>query len=142
VALQHGADRLIRDRVPEVGQRPRDAALAPVRMFLGPAHNQWLDVVAYVRSASVSAHLGLLDLLDHERPVPAETRLRLGGVRHVHPCRAAEPVVDVGACRVLRVGQEHTPVHLGLQDAGFGSQILLSKEPFLVHRPGDGGEET
>lgn len=106
VAPQNVAYRLIRDRVPEVGQHPRDSVIAPVRIVLSHAQNQWFNFVASVRSASVSANLGPIERLDNELPVPAENRLRLGGVSHVHQCLEAEPITDFGECLFLRVGQE------------------------------------
>src|ERR1700680_7479 len=83
VAPQNVAYCLVRDLVPEVGQRPYDSIIAPVRIFLSHTDNQLLDFVAYLGPAKVSPHLRTIELLSNELPEPAEDRIRFGGVGHV-----------------------------------------------------------
>ena len=43
VSFEHVAYRLVRDRVPEVGQCCGDLVIAPTKIFFGHAHNKLLD---------------------------------------------------------------------------------------------------
>ena len=51
MALQHITDRLIADLIAQIGQRPRNAVIAPVPVIAGDANNELLHLAREPRSA-------------------------------------------------------------------------------------------
>ena len=82
VAAQHIADRLIRDMISEIGERPDNPVIAPRAIFPGHTNNQSLDVLVNLRSAGTSPRLRSVEFASNEPSVPGEDGVGLGGSRH------------------------------------------------------------
>src|SRR5260370_11090332 len=61
VTLQDLADRLIADLIPQIGQRPRNAVIAPITVLIGHANDQLLDFSLDPRPARASTGLRAIE---------------------------------------------------------------------------------
>ncbi len=66
------ADRLVGNRMGEIGQRPSDAVVAPRRILTGDAKDQCLDIVTNRRSTDSRAFVGMIPFLGDEFAMPTE----------------------------------------------------------------------
>src|SRR5262245_63083598 len=85
VASQDIADRLIADPVPQIGQRPGDPVITPVRVLARHAHDQLLDLAGDPRSAPALTGIRAIKFAGDEAAVPAQDCVRPG-----HSCDFGE----------------------------------------------------
>src|SRR5215475_4099981 len=76
VALQHIADRLIADLVPQIGQRPHDPVITPVMVLLGHANDQLLNLSLDPRPARASTRIRAVEFARHQLAVPGQDSVR------------------------------------------------------------------
>jgi hypothetical protein len=72
VALQHIANRLIADLIPQIGQRPRNPVIAPVTVLLGHANDQSLDLSPDPRPTPAATGLRAIEFAGDKFAVPGQ----------------------------------------------------------------------
>src|SRR5450830_244764 len=142
VALQNIADRLIRDLMPQIGQRPHNPIITPGPILLGHANNQFLNFSVDPWPARGSPFLRAIELAGDEPSVPCQDGVRQGGSRHLAECLAAQSTANLAKLRSLCVRELQPPLQLAPQNPVFSSQIFVPQQQLLVHRPGDVGQDA
>ena len=142
VALQDIADRLIADLVPQIGQRPRNPVIAPIPVLLGHACDQLLDSSLDPRPAGASTGLRAIEFAGDKLAIPGQDGVRPGHIGHFAENLAAQSTTDFAQRSSFGVRELQPSFQLGLQDAVFGSQIFISQQQLLVHRPRDVGQDA
>src|SRR5674476_180490 len=140
--LQNIADRLIRDLMPQIGQRPHNPIIAPGPILLGHANNQFLNFSVDPWPARGSPFLRAIELAGDEPSVPCQDGVRQGGSRHLAECLATQSTANLAKLRSLRVRKLQPPLQLAPQDPVFSSQILVPQQLLMVHRPRNVGQDT
>src|SRR5438309_1708945 len=82
-ALEDIAHRLITDVVAQMGQGTCNAIIAPAAILSGHAHYQVLELFVDAGSSRGLTLVGDVELLSHERTVPAKDRVRFDDMRHL-----------------------------------------------------------
>lgn len=141
VALQDIANRLIRNLVPEIGQRPRDPVVAPVPVLAGHANDQLLDLPLDPRSARPSMRRAI-ELAGHELAIPAQDGVRLSYGGDVGQNLATQAMTDLAEHASLGVRQLQPTVQLRLEDAVLRGQVFVRRQQLLIHRPRHVGQDT
>jgi hypothetical protein len=75
--LQGVPYRLIRDGIPEVGQRSHNAVITPAGILFRHLHDPSVQFGFDARPARVAAVFGSIKLLSNELPVPSQNSVRL-----------------------------------------------------------------
>jgi hypothetical protein len=75
MALQHIADCLIADLIPEVGQCSHDPVIAPIMLLLGHADDQLLDLSTDPRPSGAMAGLRAIEFAGNQLAVPDQNRI-------------------------------------------------------------------
>ena len=102
MALQNIADRLIRDLMPQIGQRPHNPVIAPGPILLGHANNQPLNCLVDPRPAWASM-LRAIELARDDPSIPGQNGIRQGRIRHFAECLVAQSTANLAKLRSLRV---------------------------------------
>src|SRR6266446_8985970 len=98
--VPHG---LVTHGVPEVGQGPHDAIVAPGTILLRHAYHQRLQLLVDRGAPWGRALLGTVTLLGHERAVPAENRIGLDDLGYFLQRLLPQLGADLGQGRPLAV---------------------------------------
>src|SRR5258707_6517565 len=83
VTAQNIADRLIRDLMPQIGERPHNPIITPGPVLLGDANNQFLNFSVDPWPAWDSTCPRSIELASDEPSVPCQYGLRQSGRRHL-----------------------------------------------------------
>ena len=81
MALEDIADRLVTDRIAQVGQRTHDAVIPPRAILAGHPHHQVFDLLVNAGTPNRLVWLGGVTFLIDELAVPGEDRVGLGNRR-------------------------------------------------------------
>src|SRR5206468_7100524 len=103
MALQHIADRLIADLIPEVGQCSHDPVIAPITVILGHTDDQLLDLSTDPRPSGAAAGLRAIEFAGHQLAVPGQDSVRSGHSRHLGVGLTAQSMADLSQCSSLGV---------------------------------------
>jgi len=125
---------LIRNLVPQIGQRPRDPVVAPVPVLPSHAKDQFLDLPLDPRPARTPTRQAI-ELAGDKLAIPAKDGVRPGDGGDVGQNLAAQAMTDLAEHASLRVRQLRPTIQLRLEDAVLGRQILVPRRQLLIHRP-------
>jgi hypothetical protein len=132
---------LIRNLVPQIGQRPGDPVIAPVPVLAGHANDQFLDLSLDPGPARASTRR-TIELVGDELAIPAEDGVRSGYGGDVGQNLAAQTMTDLAQRPSLAVRQPQPTFQVGLEDAVLDGKILVPRQQFLVHRPRHVGQHA
>ena len=109
MTLQHIADRLIADLVPQIGQRPHNPVIAPVTIFPRHPNDQLLNLSLDPRPAGASTDLRTIEFAGHELAVPSQDGVRPGDIGHLAENLAAQSMTDLAERGSLGVRELQPP---------------------------------
>jgi hypothetical protein len=141
VTPQNIANRLIRNLVPQIGQRPRDPVIAPVPVLAARPNDQPLDLPLDPGPARASTR-GAIELAGDELAIPAQDGVGSGHGRDIGKNLAAQAMTDLAQHASLGVRQLRPAIQLRLEDAVLGGQILVPRQQLLVNRSRHVGQDT
>src|ERR1035437_7757048 len=111
--------------MPQIGQRPNDPVIAPGRILLGHANNQFLNFSIDSGPAWDSTLLRAIELARGKSSVPCQDGIRQGHMRHLAKGLTAQSTANLAELRSLGVREPQPPLQLAPQDPVFSSQILI-----------------
>ncbi len=135
VTPQDIADRLIRNLVPQIGQRPSNPVIAPIPVLTGHPKDQLLDLPLDPGPARILPGLRAIEFAGDELAIPAKDRVRPSDGGDVGQNLAAQAMTDLAQRASLGVREIRPTLQLRLEDAVLGGQILVPPQQLLVHRP-------
>src|SRR6202158_6359673 len=107
VALQDIAHRLIGNLVPQIGRRPHNSVIAPVRVLLGHANDQLLKSSVDPGSAWGSPRLRAIELAGDQFTVPRQDGIWPGHSCHFAEDLAAKSMTNLAEPDSLNVRKPH-----------------------------------
>jgi hypothetical protein len=132
---------LIRNLVPQIGQRPGDPVIAPVPVLAGHANDQFLDLSLDPGPARASTRR-TIELVGDELTIPAKDGVRSGYGSDVGENLATQAMTDLAEHASLGVRELQPTFQLRLEDAVLDGKILVPRQQFLVHRPRHVGQDA
>jgi len=105
VAFQDVAHSLVAHLVPEVAERPGDAIVAPVAVFLRDANHQVFDVFIDSWSTRILAVPRSLELLRDQPAMPRQDGLRFHDARDFGEDLSTELLADLRERPALAIAQ-------------------------------------
>ena len=142
MALQNIANRLIGNHIPEIGQGARNPVIAPVPVLARHANDQLLHLALDPRSTRAMTNLRAIEFASDQLAVPGQDSVRPGDGCDLGENLAAHAMTNFAERGSIGIRQLQPTFQLGLQDAVFGSQIFVSSQQLLVHRPRDVGQDA
>jgi len=125
MTTQNSADRLIRNLVAQIGERPDNPVIAPRAIFLGHADNQCLDFSVDPRAARSSRPARSVEFARNEPSMPSPDGVRSGDSRYLAESFAGQSMANLTESRPLSVCKRQPALQLSLQDAIFGEEVLI-----------------
>ena len=134
MAFEDVADRLITDRIAQVGQGTHDAVIAPRAVLAGHPDHQVLDLCVNAGTTNRfpwgrGIHFGAGELT-----VPGEDRGRLGNGGDCFQGLLTQLLANFGKCFAIAVRQVHATAHLLAEDTVLRCKVGIAQPELFVNR--------
>jgi hypothetical protein len=118
-------DRLIGDRMPQIGQRSHNAFGNPTGVAPRQPDHQILDLLSHPSPPSGGALLCPVELPGNQISGPGQDRIRFRHAGNLRQGFASYPFGDLGQCRLLAIRLQQASFDMCLQDAVLRHQVLI-----------------
>src|SRR5215471_8948347 len=113
MAFEDVADRLVADRIAQVGQGPHDAVIAPRAILPGHPHHHIFDLLVNARTPNRLRELGDIIWKEGEFAVPGQYGVRLGHCGNLLKRLLAQLYADLGKGLTIAITELYTTRDLG-----------------------------
>src|SRR5215471_17581547 len=105
VSPQDVTDRLVRDLMPQIGQRAHNTVISPTSVLARKTDYQFLHFRGDPRAPGIATLPRSIELPRHQLPIPTENSVRLGDLCDILQSFASESLSDLGQGGTLRIRQ-------------------------------------
>src|SRR5882757_10341567 len=134
VVLQDIRDGAATDRVPQIGQRPKNPPIAPIPVFRCQAHHQALDLTESA-GATGTPFLAAIVFLSDQPPMPSQKHFWRNDGRDFPKNASPEPLRLGRQTSTLIVVQPEAPVAQLLSEYSVFLPQVIDRVPLLLTQP-------